>query len=419
MLSDYTRYLLSIRNSFIRSGVELELNNIQGYEDVFYLEEKLTDLLWFYSILEISGSDERLRGFMFPLNSFYMGKVRDNYFEEYLLYRAGYMEISTSDALLRNSLRGNKKEDIVTPFEEDKVVAGVQYEDEDGFIVYATDGSDSQDDEEDDDFIEYTDSDEDLFPEWSPDEDEEDFLEPEGVSEDDEFIESSYDEEDSFANWGSDDGGDEDLDSEDDEEDLFPEWSYDEDTSEELEEDYFEEQEDEDAFSNWGSDEEYEEDTLDEYSEDDDPFGSWGSDDEVEGTSDEIIEDEDPFSSWGSGGEDEGYFEEDTSEELDEDPFGSWGSDEDDGAIEEEPQDPFSSWGSGDDEDNTIEQKSVNTTNTALNTRKVKSKREMDIESVEKTAQVIDNIANKILLKGNSFKSRMVNKVKNMDRNEE
>ena len=73
MLSEYISYLIKIRKSFIDSGISLEEPVIKRYEDTFYLGELLTELLWFYSIIEIGSGKGRLEGFMFPLNPFSFG----------------------------------------------------------------------------------------------------------------------------------------------------------------------------------------------------------------------------------------------------------------------------------------------------------------------------------------------------------
>lgn len=409
MLSDYQRYLLKLKNSLIRCGVELKSEDLSDYSDLFNFGEKLNDLLWFYSMLDISGSDNKLRGFMLPLNSYYNSNLRDKYFEDYLLYKEDYMSISVSGMLMRERLQDVEDEEIEEPYEEEEVTwdFGGSYfdnsalvpsieevnteghnsdaleeefsnwgtsseeedfvvESEDDFIVQSTEEVSSPTIEEkslkkpnilriepfgdDDGFIIYGDSDE---------------------NEDDEFVNwvesSESEEDDEFVNWGSQ--GEEMNDFEDDE---FVNWGSSE--CSEGEEDSFESwgnsdiDEEDDEFINWGSDSSSEEDEDDSFGnwgsneeEEDDSFGSWGSsqDEEVEedsfgnwGSSDNEDEESD-FSNWGSEDEeDEDSFGSWGSSEDEEDSFGNWGSSEDENIEEEEYEDKaFGSWGSSDDDD--------------------------------------------------------------------
>ena len=330
MLSDYRKYLLNLRNNLIRCGVELEATECYSYEDIFYLGEKLASILWFYSVLGISGSEDRLKGFLLPLNSSYRSKIRDKYFEDYLLYRAGYMQISVSDALHRKekekgiSISSNSISNVIKEDKEEKTYVEASFVDDDGFLVYGSrdtvnnlqENSTSSEPE-----------DEEVFRDWGTDEEE-------TVVEDDEFIEyDSEDDESVFDNWSSDeeetvnfedipDGGDDFIDyGSDDEEDSFDSWSSNEEEVVEEDENISEEESD---FSTWGTNEEEES-----------SFDSWGSEEEE---SEEVQDDED-FSDWGT--------EEETYEEEDGNAFLDWGTDEEDTSEE----DSFDSWNSDEEED--------------------------------------------------------------------
>ena len=427
MLSDYKRYLLKIRNSFIRSGAELGIKDIQNYEEIFYLGEKLSDLLWFYSVLEISGSEDRLRGFMFPLNSHYSSSIRDKYFEDYLIFKAGYMDISASDAIKRNKLNEVKKEETLSPKEETPFIPST---------ISFLEGIKSRyndEEEEEDEFIGESDSydeEEEVFSNWGSDDDEE--------LEDVEFISNDSYEEDEFVSEENDKISD-DYELEDDE---FI--NYDgEDTSEELEEDEFvsygsseEEDDDEDtSFGTWGNLEdiiEESEDTIEEPLEEEDVFGSWGNseddedeiietddqdEEESEDTIEEPLEEEDVFGSWGNSEDDEEPIsnnEDYSDEEYEDDTFGSWGSDEESSSnCEDLEGDAFGSWGGSSGTSANTE--SISTGGTIPKAKK--SKIEYEIESNEKTAKVIEKIANGLFSKGSLFKSKMVDKIKNMDEN--
>lgn len=464
MLSDYKRYLLKIRNSFIRSGVELSIKDIQDYEEIFYLGEKLSDLLWFYSILEISGSEDRLRGFMFPLNSYYKSSIRDKYFEDYLVYKAGYMEISASEAIKRNKLN-EVKEKLVPAEEPIPIPSSVSFlegikskyteeDEEDEFIgdseeivedeAFANWGSNTSDEEEeevysnwgnddseenndleDDEFISYSsneentediDLDDDEFISYST-EDSEDTDEVFGSWGSDEEIKTE-DEEDTFSSWGSSDKEEPIEDTNDyseDEEDAFSSWGSSDDEEDEIVDSVGETDDyDEDTFASWGSSENEDEPIVndeDEYEED--TFSSWGSSDDEEdilsNNSDDDIE-EDAYSSWGTSSDEE----ESTEDDYDDDAFGSWGSDEESGTNSEElERNDFGSWGGSGGTSSDIESERIG----GKTLPSKKSKLDYEIESNEKTAKVIEKIANGLFSKGNLFKSKVVEKIKNMDEN--
>ena len=472
MLSDYKRYLLKIRNSFIRSGVELDIKDIQDYEEIFYLGEKLSDLLWFYSVLEISGSEDRLRGFMFPLNSHYSSSIRDKYFEDYLIFKAGYMDISASDAIKRNKLNEVKKEETFSPKEETPFIPST---------VSFLEGIKSRyndEEEEEDEFIGESDSydeEEEVFSNWGSDDDEEleydefishdSYEEDEFASEEDDEISDDYElEDDEFINYGGEDTSEELEDDEfvsygssdeeydeylDDEDTSFGTWGNLEDIVEESEDSVEEPLEEEDVFGSWGSSDEEEpliEDSEEEEYEED-SFGSWGSNDEDEiiETDDQDEEDyeEDSFGSWGSQEEDEEPIINDEDDDYEEDTFGSWGNSEDDEepisnnedySDEEYEDDTFGSWGSDEESSSNCEDLEGDafgswggSSGTSTNTESIrtggtipkakKSKIEYEIESNEKTAKVIEKIANGLFSKGSLFKSKMVDKIKNMDEN--
>lgn len=347
MLSDYRRYLTGIRDSFIQNGVELEVKNVEDYSDIFYLGEKLSLLSWYFSVLAIGGSPDSLHGFIFPLNSFYMGKVRDKYFEDYLLFKAGYMQISKSETMKRLNIveptnkvvseakvSESEPEDIVEEVKEKFEVADIPVVDEDGFIIYTTNGViDNKVDNEIDADLPIEEIEEEEVAEW-------------GSYQEDEEVAQDYEEEDddTFSNWGS-------SDEEDDEEDAddFVVQDYIED-GDFISQEY--EEENDDFVTQEYELSEYDEDTL---------FGTWGDSDEdvIDDSSegDSFDEDEELFKEWGSDSEEdefeEEYVEEDSSEE---DLFSSWGDSEDE-ELEQEYDDSlddeefFGSWGSSDDED--------------------------------------------------------------------
>lgn len=521
MLSDYKRYLLKIRNSLIRCGVELEVKDAQDYEEIFYLGEMLSDLLWFYSVLEISGSEDKLRGFMFPLNSHYKNSLRDKYFEDYLIYRAGYMEISASDAILRDKLQENKDKKEVTPMSstlefiktvqstnsgDEEVDFGnwgssdeIDYLEDDDFVNYGNNEEEefknnesgyttNSTDTEDDEFIDYGDSEvDDDFVDYSNSSDVEDdeFINYSDNEKDDEFI--NYSSEKDFGSWGNyeDDGEEEEevfgswgsLENEEvnpideissiesEEEDVFASWGNsaeeDEDefvsTSDEGDEDEFaswgssDEDDLENDFGSWGSADSTQE--VDDFgNSDEDDFGNWGSSDNSEEEEDEDVfsswggdseeENEEAFGSWGNSNDDVSDSYEEAEEEYDEDVFGSWGNSEDNEDIEEntsfeeDEEEAFGSWGSSEESGSDFDDSdgsdfgswgdSLDTSKSPVSSSvndkspsSKKSKLDYEIESNEKTAKIIEKIALGIFGKGNTIKSKISEKIKNMDENQD
>ena len=447
MLSDYRRYLLKIRNSLIRCGVGLEIIDTQDYEELFYLGEKLSDLLWFYSVLEISGSEDRLREFIFPLNSSsYRGNLRDTYFEDYLVYRLDYMKISASDAITESQLDSKEPKEAVVnnpiPLFLQKLNS-VEDTEEDEFLNEGTKGDkslneepkevvnnplplflqklNSVEDTEEDEFLN-EEPEEDCYSNWLNAEDE---------------LEEEYEleEEECHSNWCNAEDGygdtiDEDVDLEGDEfishnsvdcgeeEDSPSPWR----NIEELDEEPYEEStsnwgtfEDdevaikEDTSNTWGTYNEQEYDVDTSYSEsEEDSFSNWGgSDDELLSTEEDEEGEEDSFSNWGSS--DEVEEDDSISEYIEEDSFSNWGSNEEMGNdYDDNEGNDFGSWGTSYE----TSSPPINNSDT-VNSPVKKSKLDYEIESNEKTAEVIKKIASGILGGSSIFKYKLSEKLKN------
>lgn len=420
MLSDYRAYLLNIRNSLIKCGVDLEVKDISSYDEVFYLGEMLSDLLWFYSVLSIGGSDDRLRGFLFPLNHISNKEYETNNTEElegdeFISYVV--LEDDCSNEL-EEANDTNELEDVTTEELEDNeytYIEGNIIKKDAGYLVIPQKGEEFGDD---DYFIEYSiestsevvdidiENISEIIDEVTPRKGEEfgdgDYFIEYGIDdivEEDNNDEDEEEYEDEFSNWGS---SDEDLDSnpieeECDEENEFSSWG----------------NNDEDEFSNWGSTEEY----VEEGNED--TYGNWGSTDEDEENEfpnwGSDVEDEDTYDNWGSDDEDTfsswSSSDENDEDEYDEDTFGSWGS-SDESSIDSEDLDrsDFGSWGQSQYSSNTIS----NTTPNEGMSSEMKSKLDYEIESNEKTAMIIEKIASGIFSKGNIFKTKVSEKIKNL-----
>ena len=99
MLEDYRKYLLGIRNNLIQCGVEFPVTPCMKYRELFELGCNLDSLLWFYSVLEISGSEDRLRGFFLPLDNHFKDKMKKVYYDEFQLFLKEYNKISVRSYL--------------------------------------------------------------------------------------------------------------------------------------------------------------------------------------------------------------------------------------------------------------------------------------------------------------------------------
>ena len=448
MLSDYRAYLLNIRNNLIKCGVDLEVKDMSSYEEVFYFGEMLSDLLWFYSVLSIGGSDDRLRGFLFPINHINYDcndteELEDDEFISYVVLE----EVNDTNELEDDNDTNELEDDNTEELEDAEFISystfteGIVSKDED----YSAIPRKGEELEDGDYFIEYGIEDiieitsevidsEEVINEVTPRKGEEledgDYFIEYGILEEDNYNEDEEEYEDEFSSWGDTDE-DEDLNliveeyedefsswgssDEEEYEDEFPNWGNTEECIEEDNEDTFEswgssdeeeyedeDLEDEDTFESWGNTDEGE----DEYNDTDEDFPNWGSSDEEEYfESEDDYGDEDTFGSWGSSDEN------DEEDEYDEDTFGNWGSSEESSSDSEDlDRSDFGSWGQSQYSSNTVN----NTSPNGGMPSEMKSKLDYEIESNEKTAMIIEKIATGIFSKGNLFKTKVSEKIKNL-----
>lgn len=323
MFEDYRRYLLSIQNNLIQCGVDMSISEDKSYIDIYRIGCYLDSICYYYKILEITGSKDRLSKFQIPLNGYYMLKMREIFYKEFLDFLEDYNKMSISSSILASNnpkklldsssntndimLKYIQEESLVEPIYQNKysnneysyVEHGRYVEDcvignKEGYdgssiiyeespyddIVYEDEEyennenteedlsdllKDEWDDEEDlSDLLNQDYSDEetsdDLYDEFSDEEDLSDLLSQEYSEEE----EDSDDEEDEF-------GDEEDLsdllneDYEDEDSgDLYDEFSDEEDLSELLNEDYEDEFGDEEDLSDLLNDED------DEFSDEED-----------------------------------------------------------------------------------------------------------------------------------------------------
>lgn len=115
MLEDYRSYLTNVRNNLIQCGVEFPINPLNTYSELFYLGLQLDEVLWYYHILAVSGSEEALVGCMFPLRGYYKEKMRQVFYCEFRDFLQDYKKISTMYTLLQ----GYKSNDEEISFDEE------------------------------------------------------------------------------------------------------------------------------------------------------------------------------------------------------------------------------------------------------------------------------------------------------------
>lgn len=94
MLQDYRNYIINIRNGLIQCGVDVSISPLASYKELFYEADRLSQILWFYSVMGISGSPLALDGFFIDLNGYYKDKMRQRFLSEFQDYYDSYKHIS-------------------------------------------------------------------------------------------------------------------------------------------------------------------------------------------------------------------------------------------------------------------------------------------------------------------------------------
>ena len=87
MYAEYESYILNIRNSFIQCGVEFSegiSQDTSDYYNLYKLGIKLEDILLFYKVLSVSGSENMLEDFFLPLSETYKDRMRGICYEEFI-----------------------------------------------------------------------------------------------------------------------------------------------------------------------------------------------------------------------------------------------------------------------------------------------------------------------------------------------
>ena len=333
MYIDYVNYLLSIKNSLIQCGIEIDkpLSLESDYADVVSMESVLSDVVYFFKIMSITNSPIALQGFFLPLDELYSSKIRkETYLEFVNLVLPNYKKLvgdSGSSPYYEENFSDLGDDILDSMFEDEPLEQGeIEYSENGLYLEDLLGASDFEEsswgEEEDFDDVENVQQDvssEDLSESDSFPWEEESFWEEENIPLEDE--ESSWSEEtDDGFSWNN-------------EEDSIDE-SYEESPWADEDEEYKE--------TSWGDEDE------ESPWEDEDEESSWGDEDDGDVEYSSGVDSEE--SSWG---DDEEEFEESPYED-DEEEFeeSSWGDDEEE--FEESPyEDEYeeSSWGDDEEEE--------------------------------------------------------------------
>lgn len=100
MLQDYRIYLTNIRNNLIQCGVDYPIKPMNSYMELFTAGMGLDEVLWYYSILAVSGSKDALQNYFIPLNSHYKEKMRQVFYQEFTEFVSDYRKLSVGSILL-------------------------------------------------------------------------------------------------------------------------------------------------------------------------------------------------------------------------------------------------------------------------------------------------------------------------------
>lgn len=307
----------------------------------------MDSLLWYYSVLEISGSEDRLKGFFLPLGNHFKDRMKKVFYEEFQIFLKEYNKLSI------RSYINNPKYKHTTNLLDIYSNAGENLVKLTDIGVEGSASTKTPNNTKDTKDCAYEEVEHGKFLE-----DYEDIAEEEEVEEDSKFEEhgrylEDYSSEEAVEDWEED--LEEDLEEgeeleesesilEEENSDWIEESDWSEETVEETESDWIEEPglvEDED--SDWVEEEESEEDWVEE-------SDSNGFDDWIEETSDsdwveeEEVEEEEikePSSDWIEDSDD--WVEEDESDWVEEEESSDW--------VEESETESGSDWIEEDDSD--------------------------------------------------------------------
>ena len=309
MFEDYRRYLLSIQNNLIQCGVDMSISEDKSYIDIYRIGCYLDSICYYYKILEITGSKDRLSKFQIPLNGYYMLKMREIFYKEFLDFLEDYNKMSISSSILASNnpkklldsssntndimLKYIQEESLVEPIYQNKYSNNEYSYVEHGRYVEdcvignkeGYDGSSIIYEESPYDDIVY--EDEEYENNENTEEDLSDLL-----NDGDGYSNNEWDDEEDLSDLLNQDYSDEET-----SDDLYDEFSDEEDLSDLLSQEYSEEEEDSDDEEDEFGDEEDLSDLLNEDYEDEDSGDLYNEFSDEEDLSELLNEDyEDEFS---------------------------------------------------------------------------------------------------------------------------
>lgn len=86
MYKDYQNYITRIRDNLIQCGVSLPYSitgDLSKPEELFNVCSLIDDILYYYRIMSIGGSEHALQGFFLPLNGYYKDKMRELAYQDF------------------------------------------------------------------------------------------------------------------------------------------------------------------------------------------------------------------------------------------------------------------------------------------------------------------------------------------------
>ena len=134
-MNEYRRYLVSLRNALIQCGkdfgdVDPDEEDL-SYSELCTLSEELEDILWYYSMLAVSGSKFAMRGYVVPLGKYFLQEYRRFCYQEYEEGLLEYKKLMAPKASLSSEKSCSSVENSVKFNVESKVeVSPVEATDE-------------------------------------------------------------------------------------------------------------------------------------------------------------------------------------------------------------------------------------------------------------------------------------------------
>ena len=101
MYKDYMSYIKRIRDNLIQCGVSLPYSLVGDLEDpmeLFRVSSAIDDILYYYKIMSIGGSNDTLQGFFLPLDGYYKNKMRELAYQEFMDVVDSYAKLLGADS---------------------------------------------------------------------------------------------------------------------------------------------------------------------------------------------------------------------------------------------------------------------------------------------------------------------------------